>query len=136
MDTTLTPIVCTLLGLLLGSILTKRRDMEQEIRKMKAELYSTFIKANAKLSFEDTNLGDPKHIMDYQIICEQMCVCASSNILNKIALMHRKSEKNKKYFDSQEGKDVYMDIIFTMRSETNNQTKNMNFDTIKNIIWK
>ena len=106
MSTALLSIAGTLLGVLIGSILTRRHDIDRERRNKISDLYSKFLQANAKLAFEGTSLDNPEWMIEYQIVCEEMCICASKDILSKVAQMHRELKNNSKYLDSLEGKEA------------------------------
>ena len=136
MSTALLSIAGTLLGVLIGSILTRRHDIDRERRNKISDLYSKFLQANAKLAFEGTSLDNPEWMIEYQIVCEEMCICASKDILSKVAQMHRELKNNSKYLDSLEGKEAYIDIIQTMRLETNSSAKEINFMTLTDVIWQ
>ena len=136
MNTALLSIAGTLLGVLVGSVLTKRHDIDREKRIKISDLYSKFLKVNAKLAFEGTSLDNPEWMIEYQIVCEEMCICASKDVLSKVADMHRILKNNSKYLDSLEGKKKYIDIIKTMRLETNSSVKEIDSKTLTDVIWQ
>lgn len=122
-------IVVSIISVVIGYICTKELEMSREKRKYKAELFLKYISISNRI---DNNSKNPKYDIEYSTTVEKLCLYANEDVLTLIAQFHKKYDN--KFMGTDEGKELYSEIIIAMRKDIGLKSKKINAEKMIDIL--
>jgi len=122
-------MVVSIISVVIGYVFTKKLEMSREKRKYKAELFLKYISISNRI---DNNSKNTKYDIEYSTTVEKLCLYANEDVLTLIAQFHEKFDN--KFMGTDEGKELYSEIIIAMRKDIGLKSKKINVEKMINIL--
>jgi len=124
-------IVISVFSVVIGYFFTKKLEISREKRQYKAKLFIEYIRNSNKIENKNKNKNLNNDI-EYSTTVEKLCLYANENVLTLISQFHEKYDDN--FMETPEGKKLYSELIIAMRKDVGLRVKNLNVETMINIL--